>query len=81
MQINAWHAQCGGDAYVKQVMATSNDRGAAWSHSRCKRCVDFSPSWCLTGMVDQAFHFSALVFVSGYLLFAAGLAIVYFTQW
>ena len=34
----------------------------------------------MIGMVDQAFHFSALVFVSGYLLFVAGLAIVYFTS-
>ena len=34
------------------------------------------------GMVDQAFHNPALVFVSGYLLFVAGLAIVYFhNQW
>ncbi len=33
-------------------------------------------------MVDQAFHNPALVFVSGYLLFVAGLAIVYFhNQW
>ena len=30
------------------------------------------------GMVDQAFHNPALVFVSGYPLFVAGLAIVYF---
>lgn len=29
-------------------------------------------------MVDQAFHNPGLVFVSGYLLFVAGLAIVYF---
>ena len=34
------------------------------------------------GMVDQAFHNPAPVFVSGYLLFVAGLAIVYFhNQW
>ncbi|MGP0059263.1 MAG: hypothetical protein ACLPID_08265 [Beijerinckiaceae bacterium] len=34
------------------------------------------------GMVDQAFHNPALVFVLGYLLFVAGLAIVYFhNQW
>jgi len=33
-------------------------------------------------MVDQAFHNPALVFVSGYPLFVAGLAIVYFhNQW
>ena len=33
-------------------------------------------------MVDQAFHNPALDFVSGYLLFVAGLAIVYFhNQW
>jgi hypothetical protein len=33
-------------------------------------------------MVDQAFHNPALVFVAGYLLFVAGLAIVYFhNQW
>ena len=30
------------------------------------------------GMVDQAFHNPALIFVSGYPLFVAGLAIVYF---
>jgi len=30
------------------------------------------------GMVDQAFHNPGLVFVSGYPLFVAGLAIVYF---
>jgi hypothetical protein len=35
-----------------------------------------------SGMVDQAFHNPALVFVSGYPLFVAGLAIVYFhNQW
>ncbi len=34
------------------------------------------------GIVDQAFHNPALVFVSGYPLFVAGLAIVYFhNQW
>jgi hypothetical protein len=34
------------------------------------------------GMVDQAFQNPALVFVSGYPLFVAGLAIVYFhNQW
>jgi len=34
------------------------------------------------GMVDQVFHDPGLVFVSGYLLFVAGLAIVYFhNQW
>jgi hypothetical protein len=34
------------------------------------------------GMIDQAFHNPALVFVSGYPLFVAGLAIVYFhNQW
>ncbi len=34
------------------------------------------------GIVDQAFHNPALVFVSGYPLFVAGLAIVYFHhQW
>jgi len=34
------------------------------------------------GMVDQAFHNPALVFVSGYPHFVAGLAIVYFhNQW
>ena len=34
------------------------------------------------GIVDQAFHNPALVFVSGYPLFVAGLAVVYFhNQW
>jgi hypothetical protein len=33
------------------------------------------------GMVDQAFHNPALVFMSGYPLFVAGLAIVYFHNW